>query len=140
LTGHKWFCSAPMSDAFLVLAQVPGGPGGTARGGDAAPSCFLVPRVLEAGTRNVFRVQRLKDKAGNRSNASPEIELDGPVRFLVGERGRGVRTVIELVSRTRLDCVHGPAPGMRQEVAEALCHARHRSAFGAALVDQPAMT
>ncbi len=140
LTGHKWFCSAPMSDAFLVLAQVPGGRGGVARGGDDAPSCFLVPRVLEDGTRNVFRIQRLKEKLGNRSNASSEIELDGTVGFLVGEPGRGVRTIIEMVSRTRLDCVHGSAAGMRQAVTEALWHARHRSAFGAALVDQPAMT
>lgn len=140
LTGHKWFCSAPMSDAFLVLAQVPSAPRGTAGGGDAAPSCFLVPRVLEDGTRNVFRIQRLKEKLGNRSNASSEIELDGTVGFLVGEPGRGVRTIIEMVSRTRLDCVHGSAAGMRQAVTEALWHARHRSAFGAALVDQPAMT
>lgn len=134
LTGHKWFCSAPMSDAFLVLAQVPGAPG------EGAPSCFLVPRVLEDGTRNVFRIQRLKEKLGNRSNASSEIELDGTVGFLVGEPGRGVRTIIEMVSRTRLDCVHGSAAGMRQAVTEALWHARHRTAFGAALVDQPAMT
>ncbi|GAB3095216.1 acyl-CoA dehydrogenase family protein [Isoptericola nanjingensis] len=129
LTGHKWFCSAPMSDAFLVLAQAPDGQ-----------SCFLVPRVLEDGTRNVFRLQRLKDKLGNRSNASAEIELDGTVGHLVGEPGRGVRTIIEMVQRTRLDCVHGSAAGMRQGVAEALWHARHRTAFGAALVDQPAMT
>jgi putative acyl-CoA dehydrogenase len=140
LTGHKWFCSAPMSDAFLVLAQVPGAVRGTARDGAAAPSCFLVPRVLEDGTRNVFRIQRLKEKLGNRSNASSEIELDGTVGFLVGEPGRGVRTIIEMVSRTRLDCVHGSAAGMRQAVTEALWHTRHRSAFGAALVDQPAMT
>ncbi|MFE5307027.1 acyl-CoA dehydrogenase family protein [Isoptericola sp. NPDC056605] len=129
LTGHKWFCSAPMSDAFLVLAQAPDGQ-----------SCFLVPRVLEDGTRNVLRLQRLKDKLGNRSNASAEIELDGTVGHLVGEPGRGVRTIIEMVQRTRLDCVHGSAAGMRQGVAEALWHARHRTAFGARLVDQPAMT
>lgn len=135
LTGHKWFCSAPMSDAFLVLAQV-----GPAAGADGGLSCFLVPRVLEDGTRNVFRIQRLKDKLGNRSNASSEIELDGTVGHLVGEPGRGVRTIIEMVQRTRLDCVHGSAAGMRQGVAEALWHARHRSAFGARLVDQPAMT
>ncbi|MFF2453810.1 acyl-CoA dehydrogenase family protein [Isoptericola sp. NPDC058082] len=129
LTGHKWFCSAPMSDAFLVLAQAPDGQ-----------SCFLVPRVLEDGTRNVLRLQRLKDKLGNRSNASAEIELDGTVGHLVGEPGRGVRTIIEMVQRTRLDCVHGSAAGMRQGVAEALWQARHRTAFGARLVDQPAMT
>lgn len=129
LTGHKWFCSAPMSDGFLTLAQAPSGL-----------SCFLVPRVLEDGTRNVFRIQRLKDKLGNRSNASGEIEYDGTIGFPVGEEGRGVRTIIEMVSRTRLDCVFGTAAGMRQSVAEALWHVRHRSAFGALLVDQPAMT
>lgn len=134
LTGHKWFCSAPMSDAFLVLAQ-------TSRGGvEEGLSCLLVPRVLEDGTRNVFLIQRLKDKLGNRSNASAEIELDGTVGHLVGEPGRGVRTIIEMVARTRLDCVLGSTAGMRQSVAEALWHARHRSAFGARLVDQPAMT
>ncbi|ROS75282.1 acyl-CoA dehydrogenase family protein [Cellulomonas sp. PhB143] len=131
LTGHKWFCSAPMSDAFLVLAKVADA---------AAPTCFLVPRVLEDGARNVFRVQRLKDKLGNRSNASSEVELDGTVGHLVGEVDRGVRTIIEMVGRTRLDCVHGSAAGMRQGVAEALWHAEHRAAFGARLVDQPAMT
>ncbi|MDA8434996.1 MAG: acyl-CoA dehydrogenase family protein [Actinomycetales bacterium] len=132
LTGHKWFCSAPMSDAFLVLAQATG-PGGEGL------TCFLVPRVLPDGTRNVFRVQRLKDKLGNRSNASAEIELDGTVAAMVGEPGRGVRTIIEMVNRTRLDCVLGTAAGMRQSVAEAMWHARHRSAFGRVLVDQPAM-
>ncbi|MDO8149969.1 acyl-CoA dehydrogenase family protein [Isoptericola sp. b408] len=136
LTGHKWFCSAPMSDAFLVLAQA----GGEDAGPPGSPTCFLVPRVLEDGTRNAFRIQRLKDKLGNRSNASAEVELDGTVGYLVGEPGRGVRTIIEMVSRTRLDCVHGSAAGMRQGVAEALWHADHRSAFGAHLVDQPAMT
>jgi putative acyl-CoA dehydrogenase len=133
LTGHKWFCSAPMSDGFLVLAQ-------TAQGSGEALSCFLVPRVLEDGTRNVFRIQRLKDKLGNKSNASSEIELDGTVGFLVGEQGRGVRTIIEMVARTRLDCVYGSASGMRQAVAQALWHVRHRAAFGATLIDQPAMT
>jgi putative acyl-CoA dehydrogenase len=132
LTGHKWFCSAPMSDAFLVLAQATG-PGGEGL------SCFLVPRVLPDGTRNVFRVQRLKDKLGNRSNASSEIELDGTVAVMVGEPGRGVRTIIEMVNRTRLDCIIGTAAGMRQSVAEAVWHARHREAFGRLLVDQPAM-
>ncbi|MGW1738134.1 acyl-CoA dehydrogenase family protein [Nocardia sp. NPDC001965] len=136
LTGHKWFCSAPMSDAFLILAQARD----TALAGGSALSCFLVPRVLEDGTRNVFRIQRLKDKLGNKSNASSEIELDGTVGYLVGEPGRGVRTIIEMVSRTRLDCVYGSAAGMRQSVAEALWHVRHRSAFGATLIDQPAMT
>jgi putative acyl-CoA dehydrogenase len=118
-----------MSDAFLVLAQAPQGL-----------SCFLLPRVLADGTRNAFAIQRLKDKVGNRSNASSEVEFDGTTAFLLGEEGRGVRTIIEMVARTRLDCVYGSAAGMRQSVAEALWHARHRSAFGAKLVDQPAMT
>jgi putative acyl-CoA dehydrogenase len=129
LTGHKWFCSAPMSDAFFVLAQTAEGLG-----------CFLVPRVLADGIRNPFLIQRLKDKLGNRSNASCEVEFDQTVGFLVGEAGRGVRAIIEMVSRTRLDCVFGTAAGMRQSVAEALWHVRHRRAFGALLVDQPAMT
>lgn len=133
LTGHKWFCSAPMSDAFLVLAR----EGGSDTG---AISCFLVPRVLEDGARNEFRIQRLKNKLGNRANASSEIELDGTVAFPVGEEGRGVRTIIEMVSRTRLDCVLGTAAGMRQSTAEALWHVRHRAAFGRTLIDQPAMT
>lgn len=129
LTGHKWFCSAPMSDAFLVLAQTASGL-----------SCFLVPRILDDGARNVFAVQRLKDKLGNRSNASSEVEFDGTVGHLLGEEGRGVRTILEMVNRTRLDCILGSAAGMRQAVAEASWHARHRSAFGARLIDQPAMT
>lgn len=128
LTGHKWFCSAPMSDAFLVLAQAPGGL-----------SCFFLPRVLPDGTRNVFRIQRLKDKLGNHSNASSEVEFDGTTGWLVGEEGRGVATIVQMVARTRLDCVIGTAAGMRQSVAEAVWHVRHRSAFGALLVDQPAM-
>ena len=98
-----------------------------------------MPRVLPDGTRNVFRIQRLKDKLGNRSNASSEVEFDGTVGVMVGEPGRGVRTIIEMVNRTRLDCVLGSAAGMRQCVAEALWHARHRAAFGRVLVDQPAM-
>ncbi|MFT4042952.1 MAG: acyl-CoA dehydrogenase family protein [Gordonia sp. (in: high G+C Gram-positive bacteria)] len=132
LTGHKWFCSAPMSDAFLVLAQA-SGPGGEGL------SCFLLPRVLPDGTRNVFRIQRLKNKLGNKSNASSEIELDGTVAVMIGEPGRGVRTIIEMVAQTRLDCVLGSTAGMRQSVAEATWHARHRAAFGATLADQPAM-
>ncbi|MHA6799878.1 acyl-CoA dehydrogenase family protein [Bounagaea algeriensis] len=132
LTGHKWFCSAPMSDAFLVLAQARG------RGGEGL-SCFLLPRVLPDGTRNAFRIQRLKDKLGNKSNASAEIELDGTLAVLLGEPGRGVRTIIEMVNRTRLDCVLGSAAGMREALAEALWHTRQREAFGRTLVDQPAM-
>ncbi|HET6824501.1 MAG TPA: acyl-CoA dehydrogenase family protein [Amnibacterium sp.] len=129
LTGHKWFCSAPQSDAFLVLAQAPGGL-----------SCFLVPRVLPGGDRNGMRIQRLKDKLGNRSNASAEIELEDCVGHLVGEEGHGVRTILAMVEQTRLDCVLGSAAGMRQAVAEAAWHVRHRSAFGSLLIDQPAMT
>ncbi|WP_350348980.1 acyl-CoA dehydrogenase family protein [Agromyces sp. G08B096] len=128
LTGHKWFCSAPMSDAFFVLAQTPSGLG-----------CVFVPRVLPDGTRNPFRIQRLKDKLGNRSNASSEVEFDGTVGWLVGEEGRGVAAIVQMVTRTRLDCVIGTAAGMRQAVAEATWHVRHRRAFGALLVDQPAM-
>ncbi|QAY73014.1 hypothetical protein ET445_06320 [Agromyces protaetiae] len=128
ITGHKWFCSAPMSDAFLVLAQTPAGL-----------SCVFVPRVLPDGTRNEFRIQRLKDKLGNRSNASSEIELDGTTGWIVGEEGRGVATIVQMVTHTRLDCVLGSAAGMRQAVAEAAWHVRHRAAFGSLLVDQPAM-
>ncbi len=129
ITGHKWFCSAPQSDAFLMLAQATEGL-----------SCFLVPRVLPDGSRNVFRIQRLKDKMGNKSNASSEIELDRTLGWLVGEAGHGVRAIIEMVNRTRLDCIFGSAAGMRQAVAEAAWHVRHRKAFGKLLIDQPAMT
>ncbi|MET8026967.1 acyl-CoA dehydrogenase family protein [Streptomyces avermitilis] len=133
LTGHKWFCSAPMSDGFLVLAQA----ASTAdRGG---LTCFLVPRVLEDGTRNVFRVQRLKDKLGNRSNASSEVEFDGTWARRVGDEGRGVRTIIEMVAATRLDCVLGSASLMRQAVAQAIHHCTYREAFGGKLVDKPLM-
>ncbi len=128
LTGHKWFCSAPMSDAFLVLAQAPGGL-----------TCFLVPRVLEDGTRNVFLIQRLKDKLGNRSNASAEVEFDGTWARRVGDEGAGVRTVIGMVAATRLDCVLGSAGLMRQAVAQAVHHCAYREAFGGKLVDKPLM-
>jgi putative acyl-CoA dehydrogenase len=128
LTGHKWFCSAPMCDAFLVLAQAPGGL-----------SCFMLPRVLPDGTRNQFHIQRLKDKLGNRSNASAEIELDDAWAVMVGEEGRGIRTIIDMVNHTRLDCVIGSASLMRQSVAQATHHAAHRSAFGRLLSDQPLM-
>ena len=134
ITGHKWFCSAPMSDGFLVLAH-------TRRGADEEGlTCLFVPRMLARGMRNVFRIQRLKDKLGNRSNASAEVEFDGTVGLVVGEPGRGVQTIIEMVQRTRLDSVLGTAAGMRQAVAEAVWHARGREAFGAKLVDLPAMT
>jgi putative acyl-CoA dehydrogenase len=128
LVGHKWFTSAPMSDFFLTLAQAPGGL-----------SCFFVPRVLEDGTRNPIRLQRLKSKLGNRSNASSEIEYDGALGWLVGEEGRGVATIIEMVNMTRLDCTLGSAAGMRIATMQAVHHARHRSAFGKLLVDQPLM-
>jgi putative acyl-CoA dehydrogenase len=129
LTGHKWFCSAPMCDLFLVLAQT-----------DEGLSCFALPRVLPDGTRNPgFRIQRLKDKLGNRSNASSEIELHGALARMVGEPGRGVPTIIRMVNHTRLDCVIGAAGGMRAAVAQATWHAAHRSAFGKRLADQPAM-
>ncbi|MFC9685580.1 acyl-CoA dehydrogenase family protein [Streptomyces sp. NPDC056948] len=128
LRGHKWFTSAPMCDVFLVLAQAPDGL-----------SCFLVPRVLPDGTRNTFRIQRLKDKLGNRSNASSEPEFDGTVAWLVGPEGHGVKTIIEMVNCTRLDCVMMSAALMRKSLVEAGHHARHRSAFGARLVDQPLM-
>ncbi|MFJ9540966.1 acyl-CoA dehydrogenase family protein [Streptomyces sp. NPDC101225] len=128
LTGHKWFCSAPMSDGFLVLAQAPGGL-----------TCFLVPRVLDDGSRNVFLLQRLKDKLGNRSNASAEVEFDGTWARRVGEEGRGVPTIIGMVAATRLDCVLGSAGLMRQAVAQAVHHCAHREAFGAKLVDKPLM-
>ncbi|MGN9789538.1 acyl-CoA dehydrogenase family protein [Streptomyces sp. OZ13] len=133
LTGHKWFCSAPMSDGFLVLAQV---SPATGRGG---PTCFLVPRVLEDGSRNVFRIQRLKDKLGNRSNASAEVEFEGTWARRVGEEGRGVRTIIGMVAATRLDCVLGSAALMRQAVAQAIHHTAYRSAFGGLLIDKPLM-
>jgi putative acyl-CoA dehydrogenase len=128
LTGHKWFFSAPQCDAFLVLAQAEGGI-----------SCFLFPRWTPDGERNNFRLQRLKDKLGNRSNASSEIEFDGAWAVLVGEEGAGVRTIIEMVNHTRLDCVLGGATGMRAGVVQAINHASHRAAFGKTLVDQPLM-
>ena len=128
LTGHKWFCSAPSSDAFLVLAQAAGGL-----------SCFLVPRVLPDGAGNGFHLQRLKDKLGNRANASAEVELDGARGELVGEPGRGLPAILEMVNHTRLDCVVGSAALMRQAVAQASHHAAHRAAFGRRLADQPLM-
>jgi putative acyl-CoA dehydrogenase len=128
LTGHKWFTSAPMCDMFLVLAQAPGGL-----------TCFVVPRILPDGERNVFRIQRLKDKLGNRSNASSEPEFDETVAWRLGDEGRGVPTIIEMVAMTRLDCVMGSATIMRASVAHATHHARHRQAFGRFLIDQPLM-
>ncbi|NYI03107.1 acyl-CoA dehydrogenase family protein [Allostreptomyces psammosilenae] len=128
ITGHKWFTSAPMSDVFLCLAQAPGGL-----------SCFLVPRVLPDGARNGVRLMRLKDKLGNHSNASAEVEYEGAVGWLVGEEGRGVRTIVEMVNLTRMDCVLVAAAGMRLGTTRAVHHAVHRRAFGARLVDAPLM-
>ncbi len=133
LTGHKWFTSAPMNDLFLVLAQVPGGQA------PAALSCFLLPRILPDGTRNGVRLQRLKDKLGNKSNASAEIEYDNAVAWLVGAEGRGVPTIIEMVNMTRLDCVIAAAAQLRLGASLAAFHAAHRQAFGRDLADQPAM-
>ncbi|QKV91002.1 acyl-CoA dehydrogenase family protein [Streptomyces sp. NA02950] len=128
LTGHKWFTSAPMSDVFLTLAQA-----------EEGVTCFLVPRVLPDGTRNALRLQRLKNKLGNHSNASSEVEYEDALAWRVGEPGRGVRTIVEMVNMTRLDCVIGSAAGMRAGLRQALHHAEHRRAFGAELIDQPLM-
>jgi putative acyl-CoA dehydrogenase len=128
ITGHKWFCSAPMCDAFLVLAQAPNGL-----------SCFLLPRFTPDGERNGFQIQRLKEKLGNRSNASSEIEFRSAWARMVGEEGRGVRTIIEMVGHTRLDCAIGSSSGMRAGVALATHHTSERSAFGRKLIDQPLM-
>src|SRR3954454_2297201 len=128
ITGHKWFCSAPMCDLFLVLAQT-----------DEGVTCFAVPRILPDGSRNTFRLQRLKDKRVNRSTAAWEVEFAGTYGQLVGEPGRGVPTIIEMVAHTRLDCVIGSAGGMRAAVAQATWHTAHRSAFGKVLADQPLM-
>lgn len=128
LVGHKWFVSAPMCDAFLILAQAPGGL-----------SCFLVPRWRPDGSKNAIHIQQLKNKMGNVANASSECELRGAFGWLVGQEGRGVRTIIEMVAITRYDCMIGSSSGMRQATVQAIHHARHRSAFGATLVDQPLM-
>jgi putative acyl-CoA dehydrogenase len=129
VTGHKWFTSAPMNDLFMVLAQVPGD----------GLSCFLLPRVLPDGTRNGMRLMRLKDKLGNRSNASAEVEYEQAHAWLVGEPGRGVRTILDMVNATRLDCVLAAATGMRLGLIHAAHHASHRRAFGAPLAGQPLM-
>ena len=128
LTGHKWFCSAPMSDGFLTLAHAPGGI-----------TCFFVPRWTPEGERNGFFVERLKDKLGNRANASSEIEYDGALAFRVGEEGRGVKTIIQMVHHTRLDTMVGAASLMRRALVEAVHHARHRRAFQKTLIDHALM-
>ncbi|HEY0488189.1 MAG TPA: isovaleryl-CoA dehydrogenase [Telluria sp.] len=132
ITGHKWFFSAPQSDAHLVLAQ-------TSDEGSAGLSCFFVPRFLPDGSRNEIRVQRLKDKLGNRSNASSEVEFTGATGWLVGKVGRGIPTILEMGSHTRLDCVVGSAGIMRAALTHALHHARGRTAFGRRLAQQPLM-
>jgi putative acyl-CoA dehydrogenase len=128
ITGHKWFCSAPMCDAFLILAQAPKGL-----------SCFFLPRWTPSGERNKFRIQRLKRKMGNRSNASSEVEFAAAWAQLVGEEGRGVQTIIEMVNCTRLDCVIAAAALMRQGALQAVHHARHRKTFGRRLIEHPLM-
>ena len=128
ITGHKWFCSAPMSDAFLVLAQTGNGL-----------SCFLMPRWRPDGSKNAFLIQRLKDKLGNRSNASSEVEFRNAYAQMIGEEGKGVRTIIEMVAMTRFDCMIGSSALMRAGVAQATHHAKSRSVFGKNLFDQPLM-
>ncbi len=128
ITGHKWFCSAPMCDAFLILAQAPSGL-----------TCLLLPRWTPDGTKNKFHLQRLKNKLGNRSNASSEVEFEGAWAKRIGEEGRGVPAILEMVTHTRLDCVIGAAAMMRQAMVQAVNHARHRAAFGKRLIDQPLM-
>jgi putative acyl-CoA dehydrogenase len=128
LVGHKFFVSAPMCDLFLVLAQTPGGL-----------SCFLLPRWRPDGSKNPMQIQRLKPKMGNASNASSETELRGALAWMIGEEGRGVRTIIEMVAMTRFDCMIGSSAGMRMAVSQALHHCSQRKAFGRLLVDQPLM-
>jgi putative acyl-CoA dehydrogenase len=128
VTGHKWFCSAPMCDAFLILAQAPRGL-----------SCFLLPRWRADGARNAFHLLRLKDKLGNRSNASSEVEFRSAFAWMVGDEGRGIPAIMEMVRHTRLDCALGSAASMRKAVAEATHHAAHRFVFGRLLIDQPLM-
>ena len=128
ITGRKWFCSAPMCDAFLVLAQTKNGL-----------SCFLLPRFKPDGTKNAFYIQRLKDKLGNKSNASSEVEFHAAHARIIGEEGRGVANIMEMVRHTRLDCAVGSAATLRRAVAESLHHCAHRSAFGKLLIEQPLM-
>ena len=128
LVGHKWFFSAPMSDGFLVLAQAPGGL-----------TCLLMPRRRQDGSKNAFRLVRLKDKLGDWANASSEVEFCGALAWRVGEEGRGVATILEMVMLTRLDCMLGAAAEVRMALAQALHHARHRVAFGRPLVEHPLM-
>ncbi|MBX8782881.1 DNA alkylation response protein [Ochrobactrum sp. GRS2] len=136
LNGHKWFMSAPMSDAFMVLAQANGQTAGDNKSG---LSCFLVPRLLSDGSGNGFRFQRLKDKLGNRSNASSEVQFENALGQMVGEPGQGVKTIIDMVTLTRLDCAVASAGLMRAGMSEAVHHARHRHVGGVPLINQPLM-
>ncbi len=135
LNGHKWFMSAPMCDGFLVLAQASHKNSVTGQ-----PSCFLVPRILPDGSANGLAFQRLKDKLGNRSNASSEVEFNNSFGYLIGERDRGLRVILEMVTLTRLDCATSSAGLMRAALSEAVHHCRHRQVFGKNLIDQPLMT
>jgi putative acyl-CoA dehydrogenase len=128
ITGRKWFCSAPMSDAFLVLAQTGNGL-----------SCFLMPRFKPDGTKNKIHFQRLKDKLGNKSNASGEVEFHGAWAKIIGDEGRGVANIMEMVRHTRLDCAIGSAGTLRRAIAESINHCQHRKAFGKLLIEQPLM-
>lgn len=134
VTGHKWFCSAPMCDAFLILAQIR-----EAKLSEDGLTCFLIPRWTPAGEKNAFFIQRLKNKLGNHANASSEVEFESAWAMRIGEPGRGVATIIEMVNHTRLDCVMGSAAIVRQALVQAIHHCRHRSAFGKRLIDQPLM-
>jgi len=129
LTGHKWFFSAPMCDAHLVVAQTP----------SAGPACFYVPRWRPDGSKNALHIQRLKDKLGNRSNSSSEVEFDGAWGILMGEEGRGIPTIIEMATLTRLNCVIGSAAIIRQALVQAIAYTRQREAFGRVLIEQPLM-
>jgi putative acyl-CoA dehydrogenase len=128
VTGHKWFFSAPMCDAFLILAQTPAGL-----------SCLFLPRVLPDGSLNAIHIQRLKDKLGNKANASSEVEFSGATAWLVGEEGRGVPQILAMGTMTRLDCALGTSGLMRQSLSMALSHTAQRQVFGKPLIEQPLM-
>ena len=133
IVGHKWFFSAPMCDAWLVLAYT------SSDGGDAGLGCFLMPKVLDDGSRNAIRIQRLKDKLGDWSNASSEVEFHNARAEIVGQEGRGVATILQMVALTRLDCMIGSSALMRQALVQALHHAQHRKAFGKRLAEHALM-
>ncbi|CAF3968550.1 unnamed protein product [Rotaria magnacalcarata] len=139
LIGHKWFCSAPMSDGFLVLAQIQNNDNVNQPSSHSVPSCFFVPRWLPNGERNPFHIQRLKDKLGNRSNASSELEFNNTQGWLLGKEHDGIKVIIDMINGTRLDSAISSAALMRQALVQATWHARHRKAFGRLLIDQPLM-